>query len=114
MCQYKAYESDDFQNTKFQAYNHAEIEDYLVLGDVNSLYPAAQRMNAYAYGKWKYVPGGDEYLHRLMARHESDEGTFTAFSYSSLTLRLAIENLLPRQCRMPQGSYHCLSDGERC
>lgn len=72
MCQYKAYESEDF-NENMKAYYHNQIEDYLVLGDVNSLYPAAQYFNRYAYGKWKYVPGGDEYLRRLMELHDSDE-----------------------------------------
>lgn len=31
-----------------------EIEDYLILADVNSLYPSVQMKYGYAYGKWEY------------------------------------------------------------
>lgn len=72
MCQYKAYESESYDE-RLHTYQYDEIEDYLVLGDVNSLYPAAQRMNQYAIGKWKYVAGGDEYLRRLNAMSPRDE-----------------------------------------
>lgn len=71
MCQYKTFESEDFDQQQL-AYYYDQIDDYLVLGDVNSLYPAAQMFNEYAHGKWKYIPGSDEYLDRLTKRHHSD------------------------------------------
>lgn len=53
MCQRKEYESSDFQpNQHYYTFNN--VENYLILGDVNSLYPAAQFNNLYAHGKWKY------------------------------------------------------------
>ncbi len=36
-----------------------EITDYLVIADVNSLYPYAQLKNSYAYGKWRYLSEGE-------------------------------------------------------
>lgn len=53
MCQYKQYESTDWVDG-LADYDYDSIEDYLVLGDVNSLYPAAQKENNFAYGKWTY------------------------------------------------------------
>lgn len=53
MCQRKEYESCDFVPLQHY-YNFDAVENYLILGDVNSLYPAAQFSNLYAHGKWKY------------------------------------------------------------
>lgn len=72
MCQYKGYESTDFDEKQL-SYYYDQIEDYLVLGDVNSLYPAAQMFNQYAYGRWKYIEGNEEYLDRLIRRHPDDQ-----------------------------------------
>lgn len=64
MCQYKQYQSLDWVDTRTQ-YDYADIDDYLVLGDVNSLYPAAQFQNRYAHGKWQYIEGSEEHVTRL-------------------------------------------------
>lgn len=64
MCQYKEFYSLDYEEASSHYYNYDNIEDYLILGDVNSLYPAAQVEFGYAYGKWKYInpiEGSDEY-----------------------------------------------------
>jgi hypothetical protein len=54
LAQRKEFKSAQFDaQVGFPEYN--EIEDYLVIADVNSLYPHAQRKYAYAYGKWRYV-----------------------------------------------------------
>ncbi len=58
MCQYKEYESKNFRESDvFHPYDW--IDDYIVIGDVNSLYPAVQHSQLYAYGKWKY----EDYKH---------------------------------------------------
>ena len=58
MCQRKKYISEDFINEPDDGmetlYDWNEIEDFLVLADVNSLYPTAQFKFEYAYGNWQY------------------------------------------------------------
>jgi hypothetical protein len=53
-CQQKQYRSEDWMEGAMKM-DYDCIEDYLILGDVNSLYPAAQMYNTFAHGKWKYV-----------------------------------------------------------
>lgn len=55
MCQYRQYKSEDYdEGRNLHGYNFADVDDYLVIGDVNSLYPSVQMKNSFAYGKWKY------------------------------------------------------------
>lgn len=54
MCQRKEFRSADWQEGANYTWDYENVDDYLVLGDVNSLYPAAQVQNDYAYGKWTY------------------------------------------------------------
>ncbi len=56
--QRREYESSQFVEKQLE-YTYNDIEDYLVIGDVNSLYPHVQRKFHYAYGKWRYW-NGDE------------------------------------------------------
>jgi hypothetical protein len=58
MCQYQQYESKDWEGNC--DYEYAQVKDYIVIGDVNSLYPSVQFEEDYAYGKWKYQTFYDE------------------------------------------------------
>lgn len=64
MCQRKEYTSEDWSDGR-ENYDFDCVEDYLVLGDVNSLYPAAQMQNLFAYGKWRYIEGREDMPHML-------------------------------------------------
>jgi hypothetical protein len=64
MCQYKQYLSSDWV-PGLKNYDYDLIDDYLVLGDVNSLYPAAQYQNLYAHGKWTYHVGTEHHLKQI-------------------------------------------------
>jgi len=61
MCQQKQFESQEWSDNAMKL-PYDDVDDYLILGDVNSLYPAAQLHNKYAHGKWQYVTL-DEELH---------------------------------------------------
>ena len=50
--EYKSVQFDD--EVAYPTYE--EIEDYLVIADVNSLYPFAQLHYKYAFGMWRYWP----------------------------------------------------------
>jgi hypothetical protein len=65
MCQRKEYFSKDFDNEEGYTY-FDEIKDYLVIADVNSLYPSVQVSCQYAYGKWKYLENPDSFRADLM------------------------------------------------
>ena len=52
--QRKEYVSRDFSEEK-KEYDYDALEDYLVQPDVNSLYPHVQRINRFAFGRWKYI-----------------------------------------------------------
>lgn len=54
MCQRQQYQSQDWVEGQ-QRHRYADVDDYLIMGDVNSLYPAAQFRNKFAYGKWRYI-----------------------------------------------------------
>lgn len=54
-CFRKEYVSQDFKEDQL-IYEFEKIEDYLVIADVNSLYPSVQARFKYAFGKWRYWP----------------------------------------------------------
>ncbi len=55
MCQRKEFISKDFIDEHLAKYDQFEkVRNYLVCGDVNSLYPAVQMKNEFAHGKWHY------------------------------------------------------------
>lgn len=58
MCQYQEFQSSEWCGIRgssfYEGFEYDEVEDYLVIADVNSLYPAVQHSNDYAYGRWKY------------------------------------------------------------
>lgn len=57
-AQRKEYQSNQFVED-CESYEYDKIDDYLVIGDVNSLYPHVQRKYKYAYGKWRYWSGDE-------------------------------------------------------
>lgn len=70
MCQRRAFESQDWKvlENEMAACHYDKIDDYLVIPDVNSLYPTVCFQEKYAYGKWRFLqPNADDYnFHTLV------------------------------------------------
>lgn len=73
MCQRKEFISNDWVDNEEEPQNYDDIEDYLILGDVNSLYPAAQMKYEYAYGKWKYISPAEGDILNYLNRFNTDK-----------------------------------------
>lgn len=54
-CQYREYVSEQYDAFTKGECKFDDIKDYLGCIDANSLYPAAQYRNQFAFGKWKYI-----------------------------------------------------------
>lgn len=140
MCQRKKYQSKEWQmrddaepigkrqadeiasfldNKSEILYDWEDIEDYLVLADVNSLYPTAQKLFEYAYGDWKYkTPRNDQEavewaakLNRLEDR--KDLMRRTCYEVSITPPRDLITAFLMRRDEKTKGIVHSLEPIEK-